>query len=106
MMGATVKNHFAKKAGIKTEDLFVVSIVPCIAKKYEAARPEFCHDGIRDVDAVITSKEMIDMLALTNTDVADIVPCEFDEPYKQGFGRRNFVRRFRRRCRSRFAHGR
>ena len=86
MMGATVKNHFAKLAGLKKEDLFVVSIVPCIAKKFEAARPEFAENGIRDVDAVITSKEMLDMMALTNTDVEDIVPCEFDEPYKQVSG--------------------
>ncbi len=86
MMGATVKNHFAKLADIKKEDLFVVSIVPCIAKKFEAARPEFAENGIRDVDAVITSKEMLDMMALTNTEVEDIVPCEFDEPYKQVSG--------------------
>jgi len=41
MMGATVKNHFGKMAGIDRKDLFVVSVVPCLAKKYEAARPEF-----------------------------------------------------------------
>lgn len=86
MMGATVKNHFAKLSGIKKEDLFVVSVVPCIAKKFEAARPEFAPEGIRDVDAVITSSEMLDMLKLTNTDVADIVPCKFDEPYRQVSG--------------------
>ncbi len=86
MMGATVKNHFAELSGIKKEDLFVVSIVPCIAKKYEAARPEFEIEGIRDVDAVITSTEMLDMMKLTNTDVEDIVPTEFDAPYKQVSG--------------------
>jgi iron only hydrogenase large subunit-like protein len=53
MMGATVKNHMQNWAGIDKKDLFVVSIVPCIAKKYEAARPEFAPEGIRDVDAVL-----------------------------------------------------
>jgi formate dehydrogenase major subunit len=86
MMGATVKNHFAEVSGIKKEDLFVVSIVPCIAKKFEAARPEFELDGIRDVDAVITSSELLDMMKLTNTAVEDIVPSEFDAPYKQVSG--------------------
>lgn len=86
MMGATVKNHFAELANIKRDDLFVVSIVPCIAKKFEAARPEFEIDGIRDVDAVITSTEMLDMMKLTNTDAEDIVPAEFDAPYKQVSG--------------------
>lgn len=86
MMGATVKNHFAKVGGIPKENLFVVSVVPCIAKKFEAARPEFAPGGVRDVDAVITSSEMLDMLKLTNTEADDIVPCEFDEPYRQVSG--------------------
>jgi iron only hydrogenase large subunit-like protein len=82
MMGATVKNHYAELAGIKKENLCVVSIVPCIAKKYEAARPEFTSDGFRDVDAVLTSSEMLDMVDLVNIDPKEIVPQEFDEPYK------------------------
>jgi len=86
MMGATVKNHYAQLAKIKKEDLFVVSIVPCIAKKYEAARPEFATDGIRDVDAVLTSSEMIDMVDIMKINPADIVPQEFDDPYKQVSG--------------------
>ena len=86
MMGATVKNHYAKLAGIDKKDLFVVSVVPCIAKKYEAARPEFAPGGIRDVDAVITSSEMLEMLALSRMDTTDIVPQEFDEPYKHVSG--------------------
>lgn len=86
MMGATVKNHYAKLAGIDKDDLFVVSVVPCIAKKYEAARPEFAPDGIRDVDAVITSSEMLEMLALSRMDTTDIVPQEFDDPYKHVSG--------------------
>jgi formate dehydrogenase major subunit len=86
MMGATVKNHYAKLAGIDKKHLYVVSIVPCIAKKYEAARPEFAPDGIRDVDAVLTTDEMLEMVDLTRMDVSEIVPQEFDVPYKRVSG--------------------
>ncbi len=86
MMGATVKNHYAKLSGIDKKDLYVVSIVPCIAKKFEAYRPEFAPEGIRDVDAVITSSEMLRMAELKFIDAKDIVPQEFDEPYKQVSG--------------------
>ena len=86
MMGATVKQHFAKLAGLDRKQLFVVSVVPCIAKKYEAARPEFAPDGIRDVDAVLTSSEMLEMVELMRIDPAAIQACDFDEPYKQVSG--------------------
>lgn len=86
MMGATVKNHYAKMAGIKKEDLFVVSIVPCLAKKHEAARPEFAPQGIRDVDAVLTSSEMLEMVELLRIKTTDIIPQEFDDPYKRVTG--------------------
>ncbi|HWH70635.1 MAG TPA: [Fe-Fe] hydrogenase large subunit C-terminal domain-containing protein, partial [Candidatus Sulfotelmatobacter sp.] len=82
MMGATVKNHFSKWANIPKEKLFVVSIVPCLAKKQEAARPEFAPGGIRDVDAVLTTMEMIDMLKLIRFDTAAVKPMEFDPPYR------------------------
>lgn len=86
MMGATVKNHYAKLAGINKEDLYVVSIVPCIAKKFEAARPEFAPEGIRDVDAVLTTSDFLDMVKLLRIDTDEIVPQEFDDPYKQVTG--------------------
>jgi iron-only hydrogenase group A len=83
MMGATVKNHFAEFAGIPHEKLYVVSIVPCLAKKVEAERPQFAPGGIRDVDAVLTTTEMLDMISLMRIDTDDTAPCEFDEPYKR-----------------------
>ncbi|MDP4093997.1 MAG: NAD(P)-binding protein [Bacillota bacterium] len=86
MMGATVKNHFTKLSGIDKKDLYVVSIVPCLAKKHEAARPEFAPDGIRDVDAVLTSSEMLEMVKLARIDTTEIEPQEFDDPYKQVSG--------------------
>ncbi|MCG2798403.1 MAG: iron hydrogenase small subunit, partial [Cellulomonas sp.] len=81
MMGATVKNHFAQQAGISLEDLHVVSIVPCMAKKYEAARPEYAPDGIRDVDSVLTTTEFLEMIALLRLEPADIEPGAYDAPY-------------------------
>ena len=86
MMGATVKNHFVKWSGIPKEELFVVSIVPCLAKKSEAARAEFAPGGIRDVDAVLTSAELLEMVKGVRLDPAEITPGEFDEPYRQVSG--------------------
>lgn len=86
MMAATVKNHFTKLTGISKKDLFVVSIVPCLAKKFEAARPEFAEGKIRDCDAVLTSNEMLEMISLSRMDLSEVVPQEFDEPYRQVSG--------------------
>lgn len=86
MMGATVKNHFASQAGISLDDLYVVSIVPCLAKKYEAARPEFAPEGIRDVDAVLTTTEFLEMVKMLRLEPADIAPAEFDAPYARVSG--------------------
>jgi formate dehydrogenase major subunit len=86
MMGATVKNHYAKLAGVSKDDLYVVSVVPCLAKKFEAARPEFAAGGIRDVDAVLTTTELLEMMKLVRLDPAEIVPQEFDEPYRRVTG--------------------
>ncbi len=86
MMGAVVKNHFAKRMGITKDKLFVVSVVPCIAKKGEAARPEFAPDGIRDVDAVLTSKELLEMAEKAMIDPHKVAPAEFDTPYKEVSG--------------------
>ena len=86
MMGATVKNHYAKKYGVSLDDLYVVSIVPCMAKKYEAARPEFAPNGIRDVDSVITTTEFIEMLDRVRIDPKEVQPSHFDEPYARVTG--------------------
>ncbi len=87
MMAATVKNHYGEKiAGINRKDLFVVSVVPCLAKKFEAARPEFAVDKNRDADAVLTTTELLEMVALARIDRSELVPAEFDEPYKQVSG--------------------
>ncbi len=86
MMGATVKSHFAQKYGISLDDLYVVSIVPCLAKKYEAARPEFAPGGIRDVDAVLTTTEFMEMLEMVRINPDKVAPDAFDEPYSRVTG--------------------
>lgn len=86
MMGATVKNHYAQLSDTDKENLYVVSIVPCIAKKYEAARPEFAPEGIRDVDAVLTSTEMLEMVNTKLIDPAEVIPQDFCNPYKRVSG--------------------
>ncbi len=86
MMGSTVKTHFAKREGIDLDDLYVVSIVPCMAKKGEAARPEFAPNGLRDVDAVLTTTEFLEMAQMLRLEREDIEPAEFDAPYKQVSG--------------------
>lgn len=86
MMGATVKQHFGPTIGRDPADLFVVSLVPCMAKKFEAARPEFSQHGVRDVDAVITTSEFFEMLDMMGLDSAEIEGSSFDDPYRQVSG--------------------
>lgn len=62
MQGAILKNYWAQQKGYDPKDVFTVSIMPCTAKKYEKDRPQMEVDGIRDVDAVITVRELADMI--------------------------------------------
>ena len=64
----------------------MVSVVPCIAKKFEAARPEYAPGGVRHVDAVLTTSELLEMIKLTRINPVEIEPSEFDEPYKKVTG--------------------
>ena len=58
MFGAILKSYYCEKNGIKPEDMFVVSIMPCTAKKSEKERPELSVNGLKDVDAVLTTREL------------------------------------------------
>ena len=62
MQGAILKHYYAKKAGIRPEDLYVVSVMPCTAKKFEKERKQMVTDGLKDVDAVITTRELAKMI--------------------------------------------
>ncbi len=81
MFGAIAKTYYAEKIGVKPENLFVVSIMPCTAKKLEAQRPEMCSvEDIPDVDAVLTTREAAQMMREMGVDFANLPDENFDEP--------------------------
>ncbi|NLA59349.1 MAG: 2Fe-2S iron-sulfur cluster binding domain-containing protein [Firmicutes bacterium] len=80
MFGALAKTYYAEKAGIPPEDIFVVSIMPCTAKKFEAGRPEMAASGYPDVDVVLTTRELGRMLREAGIDLMDLSEEEYDEP--------------------------
>ena len=81
MFGALAKSYYAQRAGINLENIFVVSIMPCTAKKYEAKRPEMSIDGKHpDVDAVLTTRELGRMLKQAGIDFEKLPEEDYDEP--------------------------
>lgn len=80
MFGALAKTYYAEKQGIDPADVFVVSIMPCTAKKYEAQRPEMNSSGYQDVDAVLTTRELGAMLMEAGIDFDKLQEEEFDAP--------------------------
>lgn len=80
MFGALAKTYYAEKSGIDPKDIFVVSIMPCTAKKFEAKRPEMTSSGYPDVDAVLTTREVARMLREVGIDLAAMPEEEFDAP--------------------------
>ena len=61
MEGAILKTYYAKKMGIDPKDIYVVSIMPCTVKKFESGRAELSEDHMPDVDAVLTTRELVRM---------------------------------------------
>ncbi len=86
MFGAVAKNYYAEKMGIKREDLVVVSVMPCLAKKFEADREEFSVNGNPDTDLVITTRELALLIKQANIDIFDIDDAEFDNPLGESTG--------------------
>lgn len=80
MMGALVKTYYAEKLKRKPEELFMVSVMPCTAKKYEAQRAEMNASGVRDVDVVLTTRELGRMLKQSGIDFASLPDSEMDAP--------------------------
>jgi NADH-quinone oxidoreductase subunit G/NADP-reducing hydrogenase subunit HndD len=81
MMGAVVKTFFAAKAGIDPANIVSVSIMPCTAKKFEAARPEMGRDHAADVDYVLTTRELAELFRITGVDPAAQEPETADTPF-------------------------
>ena len=78
MEGAIIKSYYAEKNNIDPKDIFVVSVMPCTAKKFEKARPEMECNGLRDVDAVITTRELGDLIKRSGIDFAKLPDEDFD----------------------------
>ncbi|MBN1982936.1 MAG: iron hydrogenase small subunit [Chitinivibrionales bacterium] len=80
MMGALIKTYYAEQKGIDPKNLYSVSIMPCVAKKFEAARPEMNASGYQDVDVVLTTRELVKMIRSAGINLAKLPPTEFDNP--------------------------
>ena len=79
MQGAIIKSYFAEKQGIDPKDIYVVSIMPCTAKKYEKERPEMENEGLRDVDAVLTTRELAKLIKRSGINFNKLPDEEFDQ---------------------------
>ena len=86
MFGAIAKSYYAEKIGVKPEDLVVVSVMPCQAKKYEAARPEFAPGGVKDVDYVVTTRELVRLLHEAGINLANLENEDYDSPLGESTG--------------------
>ncbi len=78
MFGAVAKTYWAKKTGKKPEDIYVVSVMPCTAKKFEMQRPEMDASGQRDVDAVLTTRELGRMIKQAGIDFVNLPDGQMD----------------------------
>lgn len=81
MLGALIKTYYAKKEGIDPANIFSVSLMPCTAKKFEVERPEMTRDGIADIDAVLTTREMARFIRMYGIDFNALTPDTADVPF-------------------------
>ena len=86
MLGAIVKSYFARKMNLEPSKIFLVSVMPCVAKKFEINRPEMQVDGIKDVDAVITTRDLATMIKQANIDFEKLEDSDFDNPMGEASG--------------------
>ena len=86
MFGAILKTYYAKKNNIDPADIVVVSVMPCTAKKYEAARPELKTEGMPDVDIVLTTRELSKMIYDIGIEFPELGDSDFDSPFGNASG--------------------
>jgi len=86
MFGAIAKSYFAEKIGIDRKDMVVISIMPCLAKKYECQRDEFSVDGNPDVDYSISTRELAAFIKQANIDINNLHDEDFDSPLGESTG--------------------
>ncbi len=81
MLGAMIKTYYAKRHGLDPKKIYSVSVMPCTAKKFEVTRPEMSRDGIPDIDAVVTTRELAQLLRIYGVDLRTLQPEEPDLPF-------------------------
>ena len=81
MMGAIIKSYFAEREGLDPSRIYSVSIMPCTAKKFEAGRPEMGHDGMADVDAVLTTRELARIIRMCGLNLRQMPSDTADTPF-------------------------
>ena len=86
MFGAILKTYYADKMGIDPEKMFVVSVMPCVAKKFESGRPEMEVNSFRDVDAVISTRELAKMIKESGILFNKLPDEKFDNPFEEASG--------------------
>jgi len=86
MFGALLKTYYASKQKINPEKIFVVSVMPCIAKKFERQREEMKDNGLYDVDAVLTTRELARMIKQANIEFVELEDENFDDPMGEATG--------------------
>lgn len=86
MCGALTKTWYAKKYNIDPKSIINVAIMPCTAKKYEVDRPEMMSDGIKNVDFVLTTRELARMIRQAGIDFVNLPDGEYDKPFNQYSG--------------------
>jgi NADP-reducing hydrogenase subunit HndD len=86
MFGAIAKTYFADKINVNRKNMVVVSIMPCLAKKYESQRPEFAVDGNPDVDFSISTSELAHFIRQANIDFVNLPDSDFDRPLGESTG--------------------
>ena len=86
MFGAIAKSYFAETLGVDRSRIVVVSIMPCLAKKYEASRPEFSPFGVLDVDISIYTRELARLIRSANINFMELPDSEFDHPMGESTG--------------------
>ena len=86
MFGAVIKSYFAEKNNIDPKKIYVVSVMPCTAKKFENNRPEMENEGLRDVDAVITTRELAKMIKEQGILFNKLPDEMFDTPFGEASG--------------------
>ena len=86
MFGVIAKTYFAEKMNIDPKKMVVVSVMPCLAKKYEAARDELKHDNLRDVDIVIDTRELAKMIKEAGIEFTSLKDDVFDNPIGESSG--------------------